>query len=487
MSLSFERFRREHSRLHDPEVLQSSYELVPVAPAQAEEAPARKKKKGKRKGARGASQPRATMHTDADAVEVAPKVYVSPSVLTCQVQVFNDQSFEFHSPACRRAEMLWVRAEADADTRRTEAQRVVMDHQRGGLFAATVGIEDGEYLLAFSADGCVRPDPRGATRVVLRRDGLFSPMSLERNTRALKVENRGAHEKEIYLEADAEWVETSAVVVSRRETAEIELCIRPELLTPGRYQTMLTPAPLVTYETEQTNEPEQTDETEQTDAAESVEGVRLLVSAEAGGAIPSFRISPSELGAIAQGRGHVEISVRVGARGKGQLKGMVMLSNLDEVVDFRLDASDPTLHFAHTFRIDSARLPYREEGALRLTLVTDSYLANFRQQHINVPYSLIYLKKSLPALSYGRVKKGMTRTLRLEVSRSDGEEVDLEVSMPQVAGNCLEAYRVRPNVYSFRFDTREVALGGSVSESITLTDRLSGLSDRVKVLAEVGN
>lgn len=544
----FELFRREHSRLHDPEVRSSSFELRPVKyewPAAAQAA--RKRKLGGGKAARGAAR-----REQSDAVlelrgheggesastaggcgtslgpeilkllsylpndspppwlkrltaasvewagveqgsvaEVLPGVFIAPRVLSLRVRLFNEQDFRLRAPGAQRVELLWrcaappapgtpggsgnIQARPDARAPR----RAALDHVRGDLFAATADLSDGDYLFAYSVDGRVRPDPRYAQRVRVGGGGVFSPLGLSRDVQPLLVSNRGAEEELVVLESHAAWLSTSRPVrIAPGGAAVITLRVLPGSLTPGNAETLLSvPGSDVLGE----------------DAwggvggsAPVAAGVLVKVFAEAGGAIPELNVIPHELGSILQGRETIELLAEVTARGEGPLVGMLMVRHLEEAADFRLDASAGPQRFFHAFQIDSAKLPYRAENALRVTLVTDCYLADHRFKEVDIPYRLVYLRKSLPALSYGRVRKGTTRTLRLEVARSDEREVEIDAAIPRSAAGYLEAYRVRPNAYSFRFDTRELEIGAVVREAITLTDSLSGLSDQIKLLAEVG-
>lgn len=459
MVLTFDRFRREHSRLHDPEVLQSSYELVASAPAArvAGKGNARSRAVGKGKARPGARRVRE------DGFEVAPKIYVADSRLSCNVPLFGDMLFETRTPESERVELLWAKMPWDGSAPR----RAQMDSRRGGQFVATVGLDDGKYLFAFSADGCVRPDPAYAQRLALTQYGPFAPLRLSRHMLPLELENRGAADELVRIESDAPWLappDWFRLEPSAKTGASVR--VLPELMPEGECSARLTVSTGV-------------------DDDRQYEAVRVDTRAEAGGAVPTLSVTPEGLGWITQGLGRVELGVVVEARGRGPLTGMLMVRHMDEVADFRIDVSEGLASFEHVFRVDTARLPYRAEGKLAVTLLNDSYLANYRQLQVEVPYRLLYLKKSMPALSYGLLRKGATRTLRLEVVRSDEQELDLQVSLPDAAAGYLEAYRVRPNVYSFRFDTRGVAPGRVLNETIELTDRLSGVSDRVKVLAEV--
>src|SRR5207237_209326 len=90
-----------------------------------------------------------------------------------------------------------------------------------------------------------------------------------------------------------------------------------------------------------------------------------------------------------------------------------------------------------------------------------------------------------PALSFGTLRAGSTKVMRLEVSRSDKQAVELVVTLPAGAESYLEAYPARTDAYVFRFDTKTLPPGTSISETVELIDRRSGLRDHVKVLGAV--
>jgi hypothetical protein len=75
--------------------------------------------------------------------------------------------------------------------------------------------------------------------------------------------------------------------------------------------------------------------------------------------------------------------------------------------------------------------------------------------------------------------------MRLEVERSDGQEIELSVELPASAASYLEAYAARADAYVFRLDTSALPPGTSISETVELIDRKSGLRDQIKVLATV--
>jgi hypothetical protein len=210
---------------------------------------------------------------------------------------------------------------------------------------------------------------------------------------------------------------------------------------------------------------------------------------EVGGALPEFSFAPREFGEVRQGIDEPQLRVAVVARGRGPLNGMISLPHSGELADFSLNAEEGAARFEHTFRVESANLPqphqHGAEAALKVVVITDSYLSNYRVCRAEIAYRLVYLKKSLPALSFGTVRPGGTKAMRLEVGRSDGRELELEVELPDGAASYLEAYPARADAYVFRFDASSLPPGTSVSGTVELIDRKSGLRSQIKVLATV--
>jgi hypothetical protein len=106
-------------------------------------------------------------------------------------------------------------------------------------------------------------------------------------------------------------------------------------------------------------------------------------------------------------------------------------------------------------------------------------------RQFDIPYRLIYLRKSLSALSFGTIRVGGTKNLRLEVMRSDGREIELTVELPPGAENYLEAYPTRDGTYVFRFDAGRLSPGSSINETVEFIDRRSGLRSQIKLLGAV--
>ena len=512
----FEKYRLEHSRLRDPELVRSSIELIPVAMDPfAKPAPPGNKRlaKGKRRKERSKRRSRKlpdapadlaarpepdaavndasgahpgyerfteyllqskTSATDAENEQLAAsdgaklpdraknaKVTISPLTMARRVSLFQDQQFEFSAPDGQQVELAWLTAEGGA------LHRAQMDHVSSDVFRAIVSMADGEYLLGYAVDGVMRADARSARRLLLRCNGLFAPFELKRHWQPITLHNRGRTNEIVRLETDAVWLAVeSGLPLPANERIQTHIRLMPEAMSHGLNRAKVRAL------------------TRGNDA-DSVAEAEVAVEAETNGMIAELRCHHREFDSILQGVESLQVHVEVAARGSGVLNGMILLRHTEEIVDFRLEASIESPRYSHTFTIDSGRLPYREEGSLKLTLITDSYLANHRLLETEVPYRLIYLKKSLPALAFGRVAYGATRTLRLEVERSDGREIEIDVERPEEIEHCLEIYPLSDRAFSFRLDTRVLAPGDKISQAITLTDRVSGLRDRVKVLAEI--
>lgn len=510
----FEKYRAEHSRLRDPELVRSSVELIPVAmepfakPAPPVPSGNKRLAKGQRRrerskrlpqlppdliappepdiavGSAPGDQPGHERFTEylwqkTSAAGAAPpqlpgpasanlpdlpkkaKITISPPALSRRISLFQDQQFEFSAPGGQQVEMAWLTAGGG------EVHRAQMDRASPDIFRATVSLADGEYLLGYLVDGVMQTDGRSARRVLLRGDGLFAPFELKRYWQPITLHNRGRTDEIVRLETDAKW-----------------LAAEPLLTLPAnnRIQTLIRLAPQAMS---QGLNRAKVRALTQGNGADPVAEVEVAIEAETNGMIAEMKCHHRRFDSILQGVDSLEVSVEVAARGSGALNGMILLRHTEEIANFRIEASSESARHSHTFTIDSGRLPYREQGSLKLTLITDSYLANYRLLQTEVPYRLIYLKKSLPALAFGRMAHGTTRTLRLEIERSDGQKIEIDVAPPEEIKHCLEFYPLSDSAFSFRLDTRVLAPGDKISQEIMLTDRVSGLRDRMKVLAEV--
>lgn len=528
----FIRFQQEHARLHDPALLRGAVELVPVELSSFINPPSQEgtRKKKKKHGAAAAwtgiklaakplaetspgerllpeeflrrLQPRrdkqanasATNPTSPEAPQGQPKIEVEPQNIVRSLKLFQEIEFTFEAPAAQQVELLWreegnnttpkhsnLPDAAERDTafgsNRNQIsgwQRVIMGHTRADRFASEVGIPDGAYLFGIIVDGQMRPDTRFSQRLLLNAEGLFTPHTLRRHTQKLELSNKSKFDERVRLETSAPWLKAdqASIDLSARSSAEMTLIFNPVLMRPG-----LNEAVLRIFADRHG---------EEIDAGV----VNSSLHAEVGGAIPTISIEPPELGEIRHGIDQAQLRVQITARGCGQLSGMISLPHSGELADFCINAdNDETSTFTHIFHIDSASLPqpqpHRLEAVLKVMLVTDSFLANYRVCHAEIPYRLVHLKKSLPALSFGSVRAGATRAMRLEVSRSDRQAVELSVLLPAGVAEYLQAYPARADAYVFRFDTNTLPPGTKISETVELIDRNSGLRDQVKVLATV--
>lgn len=511
MTEKFNRYQQAHSRLHDPEVLQSSASFIPVALEEVVRPKPIVKKQSRRLTFAPAGVqrllaldqwPSLVRNTDLQlsdplryksltdyvlwlrtvaASPVRPVTNGSPEnvagakdppnirltslTLAGEIELFQEQRFGINAPGAREVELVWRESNGGA------THRVLMDHESGDHFKTSIGIDDGDYFVGYRIDGWMRPDRLRATTIALRPDGAWNRFRLSRHERLLAIHNRRIVDELLRIESTCPWLVPSETRLKIPALASVPIVMRvlPRKMTLG-----VNKGSVHVHAFRNTKEL-------------NVASLPIEMSAKAIGAVAEFKYQPEEFGWIMQGHDQLRLEVEVVARGSGGLAGMVMLRHSGELADFRLDAASDEPQFRHTFVVDSSNLPHFGDGKLKMTFVTDSYLSNYRLFETELPYRLIFLKKSLPALSYGSVNKGATRTLRVDVERSDGKAVNLEVLIPDQARLYLDAYRAGPAAFSFRFDSRKLPSGEVVKEVVTLLDRSSGLSDHLRILAEVSN
>jgi hypothetical protein len=529
LSDKFKRFREDHARLHDPALVRGAVELVPIELSEVVSLIAgERKKKKKRHGPRAGwaaiqvealpalaepaegerllppgfiqqlrvqAQVQAANEvpikgTTAENPQGVPRIEIEPESVSRHLSLFQEHAFEIDAPGARQVELVWSvkqQAESEAITpgdtarvdkfstdREPEFQRVVMDYQQGDRFAVQIGLADSNYLVAFAVDGRTRPPQHLSQRIVLNKKGVFAPFKLNREQQTFLLTNRGKADERVLLETETSWLAPENALIDLPARGLAQCCVRLDSsrMKPGRNEGLLHL------------------KVQRGEDAIAAGVVQIAVELEVGGAVGNFSFTPSAFGEITQGLDDLHLQVEVNAYGRGPLNGMMSLPQSGELVDFQLDADDETTsRFTHTFHINSAHLalpqPHTAEAALKVMVLTDSFLANHRLCRFEIPYRLIYLKKSLPALSFGTIRAGATKTMRLQVERSDARDLELAVALPPTVNGFLEAFPARSDVYIFRLDASRLSAGAKVDEMIELIDRKSGLRDHIKVLAAI--
>ena len=496
-SQTFARFRRAHSLLYAPQFMSESVELIPVAISEKVLLDRARDFLSKTAGntqsfivlflktlLKDRAAPSAVVNFKQPANGL-PAITVRPDKVTWDVSLFEERLFQCFAPQAQSAEIFWMigkaepaQHEASADSqapliRRRRAdltRRATMDAQPSGWFFSILGLPDGNYRVGYRAADCLLPVPSHAQAVYLQADGVLADVSCHTPALTLTFQNELPSEIVVRLETEATWINLPpTALLPPDEAVTILLRIRHEHLKVGINEAELKL--MATF-----------------DAETQMAGLSLTVQAQARGATPSLHVSPSDLGSLKQGIDRVQMECDISTRGVGEIKCMLLIQHSEEIFDFTFNGDDGQRSFHSPIIIDSHKLPYDTHGKIKLTLISNSYLANYRLQEIEVPYRLLYLNKSLPALLFGSLPRGTTSSLRLEVWRSDGQPIDLGVTLtPQSNSNYLSAYRISNNTYSFRFDTRLLKDARAVREIVLLTDRLSGLSSYIEAIAEIND
>lgn len=98
--------------------------------------------------------------------------------------------------------------------------------------------------------------------------------------------------------------------------------------------------------------------------------VRVNIEARCIGVLPELIYTPRSFGAIMQGKEEAHLTVEVQARGRGVLNGMIVLAHSGEMIDLRPEADSEPAKFTHHFTINSLHLPCRDEGQVKIKLIS---------------------------------------------------------------------------------------------------------------------
>lgn len=483
----FRRFRDEYARLHDPTLLQASIELLPMELSELLGRTVKSIKKHRFNEqllptslSRHFEAPALTPSSATEAPGSRPLIRIEPTSVKRRLNLFQEEIFACDVPGAKRVELVWIKqSPTEVETASTsrashEMNSAQLDHRQGDRFEGQVGLPEGNYLMTFAVDGHTHPPPHLAQRIVINKQGVFAPFEIRHPREILVATNCGSTAERVLFETQEPWIKLDRTFIDLLgfEARKVSVEFETTAMRPGLNEGCLHFKVWREGETL------------------SVGVIHFAIELIIGGAIGDFSFTPRELGEINQGLDDLQLRFEVRARGRGPLNGMISLPQLGEIVDFRLNADDEsTSLFAHAFTVHSTHLPlpqpHSTEAALRVMILTDSFLANYRLCQTEIPYRLVYLKKSLPALSFGTVRLGSSKTLRLQVDRSDGQDIELHVNLPAGAESYLEAYPARANIYVFRFTTEFLPSDTKVDQTVELIDRKSGLRDQIKVLAAV--
>lgn len=388
-----------------------------------------------------------------------PRIVVSPLAFNERVAFIPELTINAHVTDARSVELVWQSTNANT------AQRVVMNYQKQQRFRSTIGVAPGNYLFRYIVNNRMRPDARYGQRLLLRSDAILAQVTAPHEVRNLMLYNQRPTEEIVRLETNVPWIvpEIPRIRIPGRKTVRVLLRLLTREMEPGLNNGILS----VLARRKETY----------------VEAAAVCVSvlAEVKGAIPEIKHEPLEFGSVTQGTGELKFKIFLRAKGCGLLRGTIITHHVRDTKSFTLEANEPSWD-ACEFVVNSMDLPYRTDGSVKVTVLTDSYLANYRFHEIKIPYQLLYLDKSLPALIFRSVPKGSTRTIRLEVTRKDRKEVELHVDIPEGFRSFLIPYPgIRSNSCSFCFDTRRFPFSTPVAGEVKLVDVRSGLQDRIKV------
>jgi hypothetical protein len=462
----FKQFKRELARINEPVSTMGSMQLVPVNIKTTQ-----------------LIGPNTTKRSLTDPTQIQPirvrsrdgskggnerqEVILKPTSIECRLPFFGNEQFQLDDLGFEAAELV---CKEDGNGRLS----VAMD-KSNGKFLTVLGLQDGGHLFAFRINGCLFPDPTRGRTLTICNSGIFSRLKVSRQTRPFTVLNDSPNAQLLRINSESDWLipDKSQLDLQARSSAKILVHFNVARMKEGL------------------NEGSVNLSVKEGERIRPAGAVQFAVLLTIDGAVSDVSVSPSEFGEVKQGIGKLHLNVKVTTSGRGPINGVITLPQSGELIDFHLIADGEPSIFTHTFQIESTHLPKPQprqtQAELALTILTDSFLANRRLFRAKLLYKLLYLRKSLPALSFGIIRENSTKSLRLDVSRSDNEDIDLMVELPVAAANHVEIYQARPNAFVFRLNSTGLPAGTSYKEIVSLRDRKSGLRDQIKILATVAS
>src|SRR6185436_2424648 len=98
----------------------------------------------------------------------------------------------------------------------------------GDHFETQLGIADGGYYFAFKVDGQMRTDARFSQRVLLRREGPFTPRTLRRHSQTIRLTNKQSSHEQVRFKASQPWIMPPGLIdVPARSSVEAIIRLDP--------------------------------------------------------------------------------------------------------------------------------------------------------------------------------------------------------------------------------------------------------------------
>lgn len=391
----------------------------------------------------------------------SPKIELTPVRAEPKVDLFPACTFTLASAADNTVEMVW------RPVGESSVNRVMMEYESPGVYRTALSLGFGSYVFSYSIDGVVVPPSSHAQHVRLQGNGVFAHLEHRRPKLILRLTNNRKIRELVSLATDEKWLVSGTFLVPPESSVYVGLTILPDQLSLGMNEGVVRLRALRPAEVNELGI------------------LTIKIEGIAQGAVADLHCdSPS---AVDSDRVATELcfKLNVMTRGTGAFTGMLLLPQLGDSIDFEIGDVSESLVFSHDLVVPTQKIPHRESGRLKVLLINDSYLTNQRVIRSEVPYNVVYLKKSLPALLFGSLRPGAAKTLRLSARRSDGKKFSLNSVIPAHAANYLMASRNDTNTLSFRLDASKLQPGATVDDTIVLTDVSSGLRDTIRVMAQV--
>lgn len=302
-----------------------------------------------------------------------PKIdIVPPSVL--KIEKFPTAVFSHFSIGSEKVQLLWQSSHTD------KIQRTTLDNQTNNRRESALLLDYGTYLFSYKTGNMIYPPPGYTKKIGLLKTGIFAFYYNKKPSPVIRLINRSKETVYLSLTSKESWLNTEYILLQPLQKKRVVLDIVTEKLEPGINKGQVDLCFLSKTK------------------SRKIKSFNTEIDTEIKGVVPLLKCKLKNRQNTSKNIFDITLDITISLQGEGSLSGMILLPQIGKQFDFRSDDAARHSTIEYNFSIPSEKLPLCG-NALTVVLISDCYHANRRIQQQQIAFQTV-LKKSLPALIF---------------------------------------------------------------------------------------